>query len=340
MSARTEWHDLDSALAYVVDAAQERTFDVHPQLLEDGHTVVVAHHEHVKLHVSTLGKRPAARHSFADLDSLAAWLLRSAGDHALVADVLVSESRTVAHIDPDDPASDLVVVPMVHHPRFARWVRVLGKPLSQREFMRLLIAARADFPTEYAKDRAGDVRAVGTEGERLAAEVGKISIARITNWKSEIDKSGVTTLAAADATTTVNAKIPSELNILVPWFIGVKAGDGAGGLLDFDQVYSITLDVDVNADGKDGPEFTLTFPAYAEVQLQATRDAAEHLHRRLNVEPHPDTGPWLVVLGTHATADVPIIRPRIEGMRPWVPGGVSDSTAAETPAGTSVPASD
>jgi hypothetical protein len=223
------------------------------------------------LHVMPGPQRQLRTHTFADLRSFAEFLNRHATRETT--EILMNETTTKALLEPRDPLGCRVSCDMRFHPRFDRWKRLLGKAMTQREFLGLVIAARDDFGT--IKTSKGEP--IATEGEMFATNLMRLAINKEGSYQCDIDERGTIRFSAGTEKTTVQGQLPSRFTIHVPVFRGIEKALKAG--LE-EPLYPLEILLELDVEEK--PMFTLVAPAIEMVVLDALMDAAEYLRSRLD----------------------------------------------------------
>lgn len=265
----------------------ERVGDNYTTLFRDGYKVdrVPVPPEHARDHL------------FGDITTFAAWLRRNMD--GLAHDVLMDPERatiTVSHVH-DCTRRDRARCTLAQHPRLARWLAVLGKPLTVKEMGRFLRSTVADFITLRARDGVS----MGTEADALIQQVSKITATRGATFEQQLGPNGQYLVNGAMEKTTVSAQLPSSFDVKVPFYIGVldvwvdvdgKPQEGSEAL------YTLPIELDVET-GNAGVEFTMRCPTLDEVRLEAALEAKAWLEYLLN-KGKADT--WLVCIGTAKTA--------------------------------------
>lgn len=224
-------------------------------------------------------------HTFTALRSFAEWLNRHANPKGT--EILLTDKDVSAGLTPTLANSDVIYCDLVIHPRAARWISVLTKPLTQREFYRLLLVAEADFP----EARASSGESLGSGGALLASEVAKVRVRTGHDYDAELDARGNYKVRSTNDSQETSGKIPSRFTIRVPWFIDVE------GVTAEVKVYDIDLYLDINVDKPSDPRFVLTCPGIEMVKHAARSDAAAWLQALLVED-------FLVGLGAYETTDV------------------------------------
>lgn len=229
---------------------------------------------------------PARRHTFHDVADFAAHLNRHATAEAT--DILFDgpAGKVIAWFKPRDGGSDLVTCSLHLHPRWARWKAMLGKTLDQRTLYRFLTSCPRE---DSAPVKASDGSIVGLMVQDLAAAVQSIKVSKGSEMSAELDGRGNYRVRDAKATTETSVHVPQAIEIRVPVY----------RLRGADKVYALEVQVDMSTDGSPCPAFGLSVPGLDLVLDEALQDAAAFLREHLNEG-------FLVGLGSHATADVPI----------------------------------
>ncbi len=236
-------------------------------------------------------------HKFADVDSLAAWLLKHAKPGPT--EVLVAATEIRASPDPARAGRTGVSAKLHPHPRAQRWFDAFKKGLSQRDLFRLLIVAEEDFPQLTLAD--GSPAGSGN----FAHEVRKLSVKRDSAFAAELDHRGFYKVRDESASTELSARVPSEFEIVVPLLQGIRDASDVvmdapepHGALECTYTLRILLDIDMSMAA---PQFTLSAPGLELAQHEALRDAAAWLRHLLGDE-------WLVGLGDYRTLELPMRR--------------------------------
>lgn len=229
---------------------------------------------------------PGRRHTFHDVADFAAHLNRHAEPGGT--DILFDgpAGKVVAWYQPRIPGSDLVVCELRLHPRWARWKGILGETLDQRSLYRFLMACPRE---DSAPITAPDGEILGLMVHDLASAAQRIKIAKGTEASVELDQRGNYRVRDAKATTETSIQVPHAVEIRVPIY----------RLRGVDKAYTIEVEVDLNTDTTPCPAFMLTAPGLDLVLDEAQQDAAAFLREQL-------LEGFLVGLGSHATAEVPI----------------------------------
>lgn len=272
---------LKAAFAHAADVVVTPSFTLDPTGAGKAHVVVKDGYKVVTIEPS---HRPAVRHQFDDLGSLATWLKRRA-PRAQDVDILLGKSKTSANLAPHSTEADIVTCPTNLTPRAAFWVdKVLGKALDQRSVIRVLTRTAEDFLPLLAKDGAH----LGTVGEDLLSRIGSIEAKRITSFTKEVDARGFTKLASASADTTLSVQLPPVVVIRIPMIQGVtKLVKVLDAETETAPLYEIRAQLVVNLpDGGAAvpPAFTFDPLNLDDVMAEALSDAAAFLQRKLGDE--------------------------------------------------------
>lgn len=253
-------------------------------------------------------RRMRRDHTFDDLASFAAWLLR----HALnpeTAEILMAEACVVAALTPARHNGDVVTCGLPFDPRFALWRDVLTKgssTLSQTAFNALLRANYNDLPRQFA--------------DGLLAAVRDLTITRGSKRQIRLDDHGLISFMGSVNERTVSGTLPTHFPVTCPIFDGVKVpapldsppalslppsaevsvlGDGEPlppPMMPAQYTIEVLLDLTEVANGD--VAFQLSAPALPQILRRARRDAAAYLARLLGSR-------FLVGLGTMKLHDVP-----------------------------------
>lgn len=223
-------------------------------------------------------------HAYADLADFAAAVNRRLPIDAT--DILFDPDQDLVVADggPREKSADQLVLKLKLHPRWKRWAEVLGKRLDQRAFHKLLIST-PDGDTEEVQGPDGPI---GTMALVTAQDVGSLRVAKGSVFTGELDPRGFYRVRDQSSTTEVSAKIHSSITVHVPMYL----------LGADEQVYAITLDLDVLTEGA-APAFVLSCPALDLVRHKAQGDALGLLRSLL-------APGYLVGLGTHGVETVDI----------------------------------
>lgn len=223
------------------------------------------------------------QHVFDDLVGLAEWLQRHADPQA--AEILVDQHGVVRALLAARavPAGDVVECRLQPHPRLARWLAVLGKPLTQRQIHRLIVGALEDFPRAQASDGTD----LGSAGSALAGQFQRIEVVKGGTIDVRLDELGNTRFAGATDSKEIQAKLPPRFSISVPWFIGA----------DPEAAYDLEIHLSASADER-AVTFSLDVPSLDVVRHRAVLEAVGFLRDLLG-------DGWLVGLGTPKLATAP-----------------------------------
>lgn len=248
--------------------------------------------------------RPAMRHAFEDLDSIAAWVKRRA-PHAEDVDVLIAQDDdetpraiVAVHVAPYAPNGDIVTAQVANHPTLLRWHAALGRGwMLQRELHTFLRSVKDTFRPVAASN--GDV--IGSQADQLIAALARIELSRSESFAVELAPNGMVKVASADAQNTLNVTLPEEFTVRVPWFLGVT-GEATGVATEeptkfYDLRIALQVDVKAATGGGKVPTFKLECLNLDEEYAFALADAAKHLQRRLGE-------PFVVLRGTAMTVEV------------------------------------
>jgi hypothetical protein len=236
------------------------------------------------------------KHTFADAESFAAWLMRHADPK--IAEILVDDAEAIALLDPRVVDSDVVEMPIVYHPRFARWSALFNQKVSQKTLYKFLVASFEDFassPIEGSTEKF-------SFGEKLAGDLLKFEAVRNTEVTIVLDERGFTQFQAHTDKVNVQGKIPPKFSIQLPVLAG--ALDPA---TSEEFVYDIELLLEVippEANTKGPPSFIISCPKLPLVLTQARADLVVWLRHLLAGKD------FLVGLGKAETASVPDVEPR------------------------------
>lgn len=256
--------------------------------LPEGNRFVVVHKDQVVAPV--LGTTQVREHHMADLTDFAAFVNRRLS--SVATDVLFDTDSDVITADggPSDRRSDALTCGLRLHPRWKRWNDLLGKKLDQRAFYRHLLSSTPE-DSELLETPNGQV--IGRAHLVIAQDIGTLKITKGATFVGELDPRGFYRLRSNDATVEASAKIPSSLEIRVPWYqLGAPVLDNDGQPADArGATYAITLEIEVITDGAT-PLFVLTAPGLDLVKHAAQIDAVNLLRDLL------DDG-FLVGLGRH-----------------------------------------
>lgn len=225
-------------------------------------------------------KRRRRTHTFADVRSLAEWLLKHADPKET--EILVGTSNVQAGLEPGTRDGDVVSGLLTMHPRLARWAGIFGREISQKHLHSFIIAAVDDVG--IATDKNGEAHRFGPI---LAAQLQKLQVMREENYDLQLDELGNVKFAGSNESTTVSGSLPGAFSIRVPWYLGVEDENG------YEQRYG--LDILLRMDSRERPpEFTLSCPSLKVVEHEARLDAVAFLRRLLGED-------WLVGIGTYST---------------------------------------
>lgn len=211
-------------------------------------------------------------HRFTAVDSFADWLNRHADPKK--AEVLIGSDEISAGLDPSTPNADVVRCSLELHPRAERWRKVLGRPLSQKAFYRLIVTADDDLGE--AIDPAGKV--VGRTSEFIAGEVSKLRVSKGAEYTAELDSRGNYKMRGGTDKTEVSGRLPSKLELTIPWFLGVSRFKTVPHVAE----YELTLHVDIDTDtDPKNPTFSLSAPGLDLLVHEAHGDACAWLNHLL-----------------------------------------------------------
>jgi hypothetical protein len=256
----------------------------------DGRSVIALVREGYTVQKWEAGNRPVRNHTFVDVESVAAFITRHA--HPATTDIGVEGSLTRFIVHADEPnASYQVSLNVPLHPRFERWNNVFGKELTTDQLFRLFVSGSDDFDPVVTK--AGDV--IGNQGRELAGQLRQLRVSRDATVQVDLDENGNYRGASASDRHAVSAKLPSEFDVIVPWFRGVHAGRDAEGVA-IEHTYRLHLHLDVLVQEKGPPLFVLRCPDLAVVRHEAVSHLAAMLQRELDDRYSGDEG-FLVSLG-------------------------------------------
>jgi hypothetical protein len=247
--------------------------------------------------------RPAMRHEFEDLDSVAAWV-KARAPHPEDVDVLIAQHDEAAPaavvrvlLAPYSPTGDDVTCNVVNHPTLLRWHEVLNKRILQRDLHKFLRSVKDTFSPIAASN--GDI--LGSQADQLIASLARIEYSRSENFNTELAPNGMVKVSSADASNALNVTLPDEFTVRMPWFIGVT-GEPTGIASEeptrfYELRISLSVDIVQIQGGGKAPAFTLECLNWDEEYAFALADAAKHLQRRLGE-------PFRVLRGTAKTEQV------------------------------------
>lgn len=207
------------------------------------------------------------RHDFADLDGFASFLIRCGAPDA---DILVADGSVTADLDPGDDTGDVLTCRVGRHPRFARWEAVLDKPLTQRQFIRLIATSDEDFGRVVGRDGTD----LGSQGQLILDQLGKLTSAKNSETSVTYDTSGAMLVSSTANGQTLNAKLPADFWLRLPLVKGAKDGTGAYVATD------VRIFIEINTEGAQ-PTFTLQAPALSVALDEAFERAAAYLGSKL-----------------------------------------------------------
>jgi hypothetical protein len=294
--------DLLTTIAEVVHARlAPPTAPPHRSPTLDGRHDTFLVREGYKVHTEPSGEERRRSHRFQSLGDFAGWLNRHAPPK--LTDILVDDEEAVAFLDVDHPNADRVTCDLVVHPRAARWLGALGKRLSQRDLVKLLLAGKDDTAAELLADGT----CIGRQAQTMIGEIGKLNVTSLTELRSDVDARGMLTFAGSSESRTINGKIPSSFSVTVPWFVEVL--DGLPVLEAREDAYELELLVDFDVvEGK--PQFVLSCPALEERRHEAVQGAIRYLRAKLHTD-------FLVGMGVAETTLMPrISRPVVQRCDP------------------------
>lgn len=226
-------------------------------------------------------RRVVRRHVFEDLRTFAAFVANAA--HPATTDILVDHSEIRARFYPASPTSDEITCRLLRHPTFAAWVDAIGKPLSQRDLLRLV---------------RGQAKSLGEQAETLLAKLQQVSVVTSGDFRSEIDATGSTRLFGSTDKTTINVSLPPKFLVVTPIIAGVEAvgidGEQSG---QSERTYVLEVFVSVDPGAGKGVTFTLDCPGLELLLHAARRDAVAFLESLLDKD-------FLVGIGALKTMEV------------------------------------
>jgi hypothetical protein len=258
--------------------AQEPTPELRlaPSPNGDGQVAVVR--EGYRLERLAGPRRVVRRHVFEDLRTFAAFVAHVA--YPATTDILVDHSEIRARFFPASPTSDEITCRLLRHPTFAAWMDAIGRPLSQRDLLRLV---------------RGQAKSLGEQAETLLAKLQQVSVVTSGDFRSEIDATGSPRLFGSTDKTTINVSLPPKFLVVTPIIAGVEAVGSADERSELTYVLEVFVNMDPGA-GK-GVVFTLDCPGLELPLHAARRDAVAFLESLLDKD-------FLVGIGALKTVEV------------------------------------
>lgn len=211
-------------------------------------------------------QRRRRNHEFHDIESLCAWVRHQ---RVLAAptqvETLVSTKLVDVHFDAGKIEADSALCALVAHPLWALWGDVLGRPMTQKTFHRLLIVGRGAASTHPSTDGSGGINAA----DYIAQQVGVLKVVSTGELKSELGPGGMTIFQGKSEKQEVSGRIPPTIKLWTPFFRGVKVpysetpplnDEGPSiSIAEHEPRYEIELFLEFDIIDNE-PTFTLTAP--------------------------------------------------------------------------------
>lgn len=224
------------------------------------------------------------KHVFHDLKSFAEWINKFGNPEAT--EILVGDASASAVVGADVSAS-LVMCVLRHHPTFAAWKAIFGRPMPPKDLFSFVRSIADTFgdPAKSGGPSTGDV---------LAGELAKLKAVTTGDIQMNVDPRGFYSVQGATQKVQVDANIPPQFSVWVPVFINVPTVAGEDGP---EKLYQLPILLSMEV----APEkivFVLTCPSLDRILHDARLDAVAHLRALLDPK-------FLVGLGDLASVTVP-----------------------------------
>lgn len=213
------------------------------------------------------------QHTFHDLDGFAAWLNKHAEGFEQDVEVLFDEQLVRAALAPRDVDGDVVDCRIEFEQSFLDWKQVFGRGLGQKALYSFVRGHMGDFAD--AKNKQGQV--IGKWGELLSGQLQNLKVTSSGEYQVQMDRTGAVTMAGIQQSAQVQGTIPPEFEVDIPLIRGVCDPETGKA-----RSYTLHILVDIEADGKSPPAFTLTCPNLKAVQAEAHGHAVAWLTHLLS----------------------------------------------------------